>query len=211
MKILNLYAGIGGNRKMWGGGHEVTAVEYNEEIAGIYKEYFPQDTVVVGDAHQYLLDHHKEFDFIWLSRPCQTHSRPRFWASKGGRYPVLYPDLTLYQEIIFLKHFVNCKWVAENVIPYYKPLIEPNVEIDRHLFWANFEIIPTSLKRNSVQTWAVTSTTKNYGFDVSDRKIKHRKDQIIRNCVDPQLGLYIFNQAFGEPEQKIKTETPTLF
>lgn len=50
MKILNLYAGIGGNRKLWTD-CEVTAVEYNEEIAGIYKEFFPRDTVVIGDAH----------------------------------------------------------------------------------------------------------------------------------------------------------------
>lgn len=84
MKILNLYAGIGGNRKLWGDDHEITAVEYDEEIAGIYKELFPNDTVIVGDAHQFLLDHHEKFDFIWLSRPCQTHSRPRFWASRGG-------------------------------------------------------------------------------------------------------------------------------
>ena len=27
MRILNLYAGIGGNRKLWGEEHEVTAVE----------------------------------------------------------------------------------------------------------------------------------------------------------------------------------------
>lgn len=27
MKILNLYAGIGGNRKLWGDDHEVTVVE----------------------------------------------------------------------------------------------------------------------------------------------------------------------------------------
>lgn len=196
LKILNLYAGIGGNRKLWTD-CEVTAVESNEEIAGIYKEYFPEDTVIVGDAHAYLLAHYKEFDFIWLSRPCQTHSRPRFWASKGGRYPVMYPDLTLYQEIIFLQHFADCKWSAENVIPYYQPLIPPTIELDRHLFWTNFKVPVISFEREEVQTWAVTSHTKNYGFDVSDRNIKHRKDQIIRNCVNPELGLYILDCARG--------------
>lgn len=54
MKILNLYAGIGGNRKLWGSRHQVTAVEKNEEIASIYKDMFPCDQVVVGDAHEYL-------------------------------------------------------------------------------------------------------------------------------------------------------------
>ena len=36
IKVLNLYAGIGGNRKLWKD-VEVTAVEINEEIAGVYK------------------------------------------------------------------------------------------------------------------------------------------------------------------------------
>ena len=77
MKILNLYAGIGGNRKLWGDKHEVTAVEIDPEIAKIYQDFFPKDKVVVGDAHQFLLEHYKEFDFIWSSPPCPTHSRLR--------------------------------------------------------------------------------------------------------------------------------------
>lgn len=80
MKILNLYAGIGGNRKHWNKVNndiEVTAVEYDEAIAEAYKDRYPSDNVVVGDAKQYLLDHYKEFDFIWVSPPCQTHSAIR--------------------------------------------------------------------------------------------------------------------------------------
>lgn len=69
MKILNLYAGIGGNRKLWGDEHEITAVEYKPEIAKIYQDFFPNDKMVVGDAHQYLLGHFNEFDFIWSSPP----------------------------------------------------------------------------------------------------------------------------------------------
>lgn len=210
MKVLNLYAGFGGNRKLWGTEHEVTAVEYNEEIAGIYKEYFPNDNVIVGDAHEYLLKHYKEFDFIWVSRPCQSHSRPRFWASKGGRYDVVYPDLTLYQEIIFLQHFCESKWVAENVIPYYKPMIEPTVELDRHLFWSNFKIPKIEFERGDTQTWSVVSGTENYGFGIADKKIKHRKDQIIRNLVNPELGLYILKQSQGIIRRE-KTNQVRLF
>jgi len=51
VRVLNLYAGIGGNRKYWEN-VEVTAVEYNEEIAMIYKDHFPNDNVIVGDAHE---------------------------------------------------------------------------------------------------------------------------------------------------------------
>ena len=52
MKILNIYAGIGGNRKMWGGEHEVVAVEINKDIAKIYQDNFPKDKVIVGDANK---------------------------------------------------------------------------------------------------------------------------------------------------------------
>jgi len=71
MKVLNLYAGIGGNRKLWED-VDVTAVELNPDIAKIYQDFFPNDKVIVADAHKYLLKHYKEFDFIWSSPPCQT-------------------------------------------------------------------------------------------------------------------------------------------
>ena len=71
MKILNLYCGIGGNRKLWGNKYNITAIENIEKIADVYKNSFPQDTVIVTDAHEYLLDHYKEFDFIWSSPPAQ--------------------------------------------------------------------------------------------------------------------------------------------
>lgn len=194
MRIGNFYAGLGGNRKLWGDDVEVTAIEKNAEIAAIYQEYFPNDKVIVGDAHEYLLKHYKEFDFIWTSRPCQTHSRARQWAAKGGRYDAKYPDMSLYEEILFLEHYFEGKWVSENVKPYYEPLIRPTIELDRHLFWSNFKITPYRLA-DRISPWAVTSSTQAYGFDVSERKINHRKDQLIRNLVNPEIGLHILNCA----------------
>ena len=91
MKILNLYAGIGGNRKLWGNDHEITAVEYDNKIAAIYKDFFPNDNVIVGDAHQYLIDHYSEFDFIWSSPPCPTHSGCNYFLVGAGT--VRYPDM----------------------------------------------------------------------------------------------------------------------
>lgn len=45
MKILNLYAGIGGNRKLWGDEHELWSIENSYEIAAAYqklpKGYYP--------------------------------------------------------------------------------------------------------------------------------------------------------------------------
>ena len=194
IKVLNLYAGIGGNRKLWQD-VEVTAVEINPEIAKLYKEFYPGDKVIVTDAHQYLLDHYKEFDFIWSSPPCQSHSKARFWASKGGRYPVEYFDMGLYQEIIFLQNFCNSKWVVENVIGYYKSLIKPQ-EIGKHYFWSNFRIIPKKFDRKDIRTIKVSDSV------LSNIKILTRKDAILRSMVNSKLGLHIFKSAF-----KIKQQT----
>ena len=58
MKILNLYACLGGNRYKWDSSHDVVAVELDEELARLYQQRFPGDKVIVDDAHQYLLDHY---------------------------------------------------------------------------------------------------------------------------------------------------------
>ena len=73
VRVLNLYAGIGGNRMLWGNNFDITAVEYNPNIAKVYSNQFPNDKMIIGDAHQYLLDHYNEFDFIWSSLPCPSH------------------------------------------------------------------------------------------------------------------------------------------
>lgn len=198
MKILNLYAGIGGNRKLWDN-CEVTAVEYNESIAAVYKNNFPGDNVIVGDAHQYLLDHYDEFDFIWSSPPCQTHSKMNRTIVSRGQRRALYPDMKLYQEILFLQNWgKNMKWVVENVDPMYTPLIHPTKKADRHLFWANFVIthfqpigIIPSVDHDKTSVFADA-----FGFDMNF-KVDVRKDQVLRNCVNPQTGLHIFNLAKG--------------
>jgi len=135
MKILNLYACLGGNRYKWNdvkSDIKVTAVELDTELAKLYQERFPNDKVIVSDAHQYLLDHYKEFDFIWSSPPCPTHSRARYWKSSNydTTTDAVYPDMKLYQEIIFLEHYFKGKYVVENVIPYYEPLIPAKNVID---------------------------------------------------------------------------------
>lgn len=194
MKILNLYCGIGGNRKFWED-CEVTAVELDEKIANVYKDLYPNDNVIIGDAHEYLLKHFKEFDFIWTSPPCQTHSsfRQNIGVRFRGVEPV-YPDMKLWQEIIFLQANAQCKWVVENVKPYYQPLIKPTTELQRHLFWSNFEITEKEFITDKIRTAQIPDLQKLHGFDLSNYKLSNKR-QVLRNCVNPLLGKHIFDCA----------------
>jgi DNA (cytosine-5)-methyltransferase 1 len=184
MKILNLYCGIGGNRKLWGNNHNITAVEYKQDIADTYKKFYPNDTVIVGDAHQYLLDHATEFDFIWTSPPCQTHSRANYFINyiTDSRYP----DMKLWQEIIFLKHFFKGKYCVENVVSYYDDMFNPQ-KIGRHYLWANFIIPQIKLPKDEVGTMM-----KQY---VGTGKHAHSKKLVDRNAVNSELGFHILNRA----------------
>jgi DNA (cytosine-5)-methyltransferase 1 len=195
LKILNLYCGIGGNRKLWGNEHEVTAVELDSNIAAVYQNLFPNDTVIVGDAHEYLKQHFNEFDFIWTSPPCQTHSsmRQNIAVRFHGSEPV-YPDMKLYQEIIFLQYNFNGKWVVENVNPYYTPLIEPNVELDRHKFWCNFDIPKAEFVRPKLRSAQIPELQEAYGYDLAEYKLPNKR-QVLRNCVLPDVGKHILNSA----------------
>jgi DNA (cytosine-5)-methyltransferase 1 len=196
-KILNLYAGIGGNRKLWGDDYEITAVEYDNEIAEIYKDHFPNDKVIVADAHQYLLDHYKEFDFIWSSPPCPSHSRARF--ARRETTSSEYPDLKLYEEIFFLENWFGGKYVVENVIPYYEPLI-PAQKRGRHLYWTNFKL-PQNLneRKSSIMEGKdeVTQWCEFHDYDFRKYKGEQRLDKMARNLVDYEAGKTIFETALG--------------
>ncbi len=209
MKILNLYAGIGGNRKLWGDKHEVTAVELDPQIAAIYQDFFPNDKLIVTDAHNYLLEHFKEFDFIWSSPPCPTHSKINY--SNGGRWKVKYPDMRLYQEIILLCSWFKGKWVVENVRSYYKPLIKPQ-QSGRHFFWCNFMIDNLKYKVNvgamnkgghrkrTIREAQIPELIQLHELD--DFKVSNKR-QILRNCVNPKLGLHVFKMAFKEKQVRL--------
>jgi len=216
MKILNLYAGIGGNRKLWGDGHEITAVENVKEIAEVYQDFFPNDKMIIADAHKYMLEHFEAFDFIWSSPPCQSHSVCNHFLKGQGIYR--YPDMKLWQEIIFLKHFSKGNYCVENVKSYYKPIIEPQI-IGRHYFWANFKIpdkridyvqIGTmnrqaskdSQRKAIIREAQIPELIDLHGL--KDFKLKNKR-QILRNCVYPELGKHILEYAINpiETQQKL--------
>jgi len=201
MKILNLYAGIGGNRKLWGGEHNITAVEYNEKIANKYKDLYPNDTVVVSDAHEYLLDNYKNYDFIWSSPPCPTHSKLCY--SQNIKQ---YTDVTLYQQIILLKSWFKGKYVIENVIPYYDYLVKPSFIIGRHPFWSNFTVKHLEVKNIDVTRSSNEELSEYLGIPIP----RYKAGLTLRNSVEPRTGLHILNSALGIINES-KIEQDKLF
>jgi DNA (cytosine-5)-methyltransferase 1 len=212
-RVLNLYACLGGNRLLWED-CEVTAIELDPELARMYKNRFPNDVVIVTDAHQFLLDNYKDFDFIWSSPPCPSHSRARYWSSSNydTTTPGIYPDMNLYQEILFLQHYFKGKYVVENVIPYYEPLI-PAKKRGRHLYWTNFNL-PSDLgdrgfKISGVKN-EVEALSKFHKIDLSDYKGEQRKDKIGRNLVDYEAGKTIYDTVRGIMKKSIINQV-TMF
>jgi len=211
-RVLNLYAGIGGNRKLWEN-VKVTAVELNPEIAAIYRDFFPDDEVIVADAHQFLLEHYVDgWDFIWSSPPCPSHSRIRNVARVGrGQEKPIYPDMKLYEEIIFLEEVFNSagcdfdgKYCVENVRAYYEPLVIPQ-ERGRHYFWANFHITDKFFKALPEKFRSIElGLSEFYGFDVSKYEMEPMdRRRILRNCVHPDVGLHILDCAFRHIQSEI--------
>ena len=206
MNILNLYACLGGNRYKWDevADIDVTAVELDPEAARLYQERFPNDRVIVADAHQYLLDHYKEFDFIWSSPPCPTHSRIQTSLKNRETFKPAYPDMKLYQEIIFLDQFFEGKYCVENVIPYYEPLILGQKR-DRHLYWCNFTLpaLISSRKGNLGGVNEVDRLCEFHNYDFRKYKGDQRTDKMARNLVDYEAGKTILQAALNIESEKI--------
>jgi len=124
---------------------------------------------------------------------------------KATRHDVAkYPDMSLYQQIIFLKNFYKGKWVVENVVPYYQPLILPKQRIGRHLFWSNFDFMAVEvnqpsnfIQRDTMQgkremmQWLGIHFEENIYYGKN-----HSPVQILRNCVHPIVGEHIYLSAF---------------
>ncbi len=192
MKVLNLYAGIGGNRKLWTD-VEVTAVEINPKIAEVYQDLYPNDTVIVGDASHI----RKELSMKRKQGEWFVQNKP------------LYPDMKLYEEVLFLQGYYNGNYVVENVRSWYEPLIRPQ-EINKHYFWANFHIssfVKTDLRKHMGTR---KSLEERKGVDLSKYINIGRKDVVLRNCTEPELGLHVFNAAGHRKSERVTGENLSL-
>lgn len=200
-KILNAYAGVGGNARDWGD-HEVTAIELNPKIAAVYQRLNPTHTVIITDAHEYIRAHHAEFDIIWSSPKCQTHTKMCLFTRHKNRK---YPDMELYEEILFLKHYFKGQWIVENVVPFYEPLIKPSNQVGRHCFWGNFDFDVEDVKRpanfinmanlagkKALMEWLGIYYEENIYYEGN-----HCPAQVLRNCVHPKIGKQILDYALA--------------
>lgn len=204
IKILNLYSCLGGNRYKWDevANIKVTAVELDPELARLYQERFPNDIVIIADAHRYLLDHYKEFDFIWSSPPCPSHSVTNHFLNAQG--VIRYPDMSLYQEIIFLNNFFKGKYCVENVKPYYEPLIQAQKR-GRHLYWTNFTLPKTISEREAPFITANKARKDNqhellclfHDIKIDSYNGDQDKQKIVRNMVDYEAGRTILETALN--------------
>ena len=198
LQVLNLYAGIGGNRKLWDDvtDVEVTAVEWDEDKAEVYRDHFPNDTVEVTDAHEYLLKNFRDYDFIWASPPCPTHSQIRYIdTGEGKQNDVVYPDMKLYQEVLLLQNHYEGDYAVENVDPYYEPLIDAQ-NVQRHLFWSNYTIPNKEFGSSNIYEGTIDEWQEDLGYDLSGYDLSHnKKRKMLRNCVKPELGKHVFKAA----------------
>ena len=108
--------------------------------------------------------------------------------------------MTLYQEIIFLQHHFEGKWIVENVTPYYEPLI-PAKKRDRHLYWTNFNLPSVLSKREQAKICSGTIEVKKlcefHNYDFYKYKGKQPTNKIARNLVDYEAGKTILETVLG--------------
>ena len=199
MRILIGCAGIGGESEKWDDiNNDITHVESDPRIAQVIIDRKPNRKVIIGDAYEHLLNHCQDYNFIWFSPPCQANSR---MIRSGKNRKPRFPDLRLYEVKIFLDYNFKGKYVIENVVPYYSPVIEPTAKLGRHLFWTNFDITPFELKQpknfimlgtvegsEQLKEWLGIHYEGNIYYDGN-----HDPSQVLRNCVHPDMGLHIYN------------------
>ena len=157
MRVLDLYAGLGGTDK----GIRKVAAEKNIEIdyyaieidpiiCQAHKKNNPETNVICADVKDWL-DKVTEFDFVWASPPCQSHSKLNKTNEGKGLEPRLI-DWDLWHLIDFLSR-KQTKYVVENVKPYYICPFKPNFSLDRHYFWTNLKLVPFTYQKKPNKKW----------------------------------------------------------
>ena len=108
--------------------------------------------------------------------------------------------MKLYEEIIFLEHYFNGKYVVENVIPFYTPLIQGK-ERNRHLYWTNFNLPNTVSDRKNPDLGRtknlIDALSEFHDYDFRKYKGSQPTNKMARNLVDYEAGKTIFETVLG--------------
>ena len=99
--------------------------------------------------------------------------------------------MKLYEEIILLKYWFAGSYVIENTIPYYQPIYDGKI-IAKHIWWSNFEIRDYKMTSRGHRGGTVESLQKIKQINISKYDLKNKR-QILRNCVEPNLGKFVFD------------------
>ena len=196
MRILDLFAGVGGTSK---GIHraaaeqnvklEYVAIDYDPSVLYAHQKFCPEDFTILRNAWNYDFS---GYDFIWASPPCQSHSVLNYTLR---RYD---PDMRLYELIKKLRNSGK-DFIVENVHPYYQPPIPWNFEVNRHVFWSNLPIPSFRVveKRKAFGELGVTDLLDYHGVDksvLSHVRGAQRRRQLLRNMVNPEISRRIFQE-----------------
>ena len=220
IKTLNLFCGIGGNRLGFDEKYQVTAIDFNEKACRIYKFRFPTDRVIKADAYEYVRKHFSEFEFIWGSPSCKTHSllnniNVGCVYNRSARKNIQLPDFRLYSLITFLKFMFRGIWVIENVRPYYPPLIPPSFALGRHYFWSNIIIPEKNFKIHDIGS--IEKADSDYIAWLAEQKevpielvekltflTNNEKVTIFRDMVNPKVARYIIKKIEQQQQQNLE-------
>ena len=92
------------------------------------------------------------------------------------------------------------KYVVENVIPYYEPLIYAQKR-HRHLYWTNFKLPNVLSNRKPPQIGKGNNEVNDlcafHDYDFRKYKGKQSVQKIARNLVDYEAGKTILDTAIG--------------
>jgi DNA (cytosine-5)-methyltransferase 1 len=110
------------------------------------------------------------------------------------------------KRLFFLDKFFKRKYVVENVIPYYEPLITAQKR-GRHLYWANFKLPNFTSRDAKIREWQLPELEKHHNIDLSGYNGSQNKRKIARNLVDYEAGRTIFETALGIIKNKDNKQT----
>ena len=121
--------------------------------------------------------------------------------------------MKLYEEILLLDNFYKGKYLIENVIPYYEPLI-PAQKRGRHLYWSNF-IVPNTLSKRHANIGGSTVDELNklcefHDYDFRQYKGEQSVQKMARNLVDYEAGKTILETALNI-YKKTNTNQTSIF